>query len=179
MRTAEPDQAAEVLGFLQAVAAETTFLLTEPDEFAMSQEDERRWIQTHLEDPGKLALWAEQAGSIIGSLSFENGCRRRNAHQGSFGMAVRAAWRGVGVGTALLECLLEWAKANALIEKVGLAVFSGNLPAIALYQKFGFREEGRQLRQIKLGNHEYQDLILMYRFVKDGAACPGEVGCTA
>jgi ribosomal protein S18 acetylase RimI-like enzyme len=40
-----------------------------------------------------------------------------------------------------------------------------NLLAIALYRKFGFLEEGRQPRQIKLGPGEYQELILMYRWV--------------
>ena len=80
-------------------------------------------------------------------------------------MSVRESWQKMGVGTALLQCLLEWAEANALIEKVGLAVFSDNLPAINLYRKFGFIEEGRQPRQIKMGQDTYQDLVLMYRHV--------------
>ena len=80
-------------------------------------------------------------------------------------MSVRAEWRRMGVGRALLQSLLDWAEASQPIEKVGLAVFSDNLPAIGLYKMFGFIEEGRQLKHIKMGPNEYQDLILMYRFV--------------
>jgi ribosomal protein S18 acetylase RimI-like enzyme len=56
-------------------------------------------------------------------------------------------------------------EASPLIEKVCLGVFHDNLPAIGLYRKFGFKEEGRQPRGIKLGPGDYQDVILMYPFV--------------
>jgi transglutaminase-like putative cysteine protease len=34
-----------------------------------------------------------------------------------------------------------------------------------MYRKFGFVEEGRQPRQIKMGPDAYQDMVLMYRYV--------------
>jgi transglutaminase-like putative cysteine protease len=153
------------MAFCQAVSDEAKYVLTQPDEFPSNEEEQRKWIQSHLDQPGQLVLVAEASGCLIGSLSFENGQRRRNAHQGTFGMSVRESRFRTGVGTALLGCLLEWAEANPLIEKVGLAVFADNLPAINLYRKFGFAEEGRQPRQIKMGPDAYQDLLLMYRYV--------------
>jgi RimJ/RimL family protein N-acetyltransferase len=165
IRTALPDDAKQFMAFCQAVGGEAKYILTQPDEFPASGEEQRKWIQSHLDQPGQLALLAEASGCLIGSLSFENGQRRRNAHQGTFGMSVRETWQRMGVGTALLQCLLEWAEANALIEKLGLAVFSDNLPAINLYRKFGFVEEGCQPNQIKMGTDAYQDLVLMYRYV--------------
>jgi RimJ/RimL family protein N-acetyltransferase len=77
------------------------------------------------------------------------------------------AWsrRGRGVGTALLQCFIEWAEANPLTEKVGLGVFARNETAIRLYRKFGFLEEGRQPKEVKMRPNEYEDVILMYRFV--------------
>jgi transglutaminase-like putative cysteine protease len=165
VRTALPDDAAQLMAFCQAVGGEAKYILTQSDEFTSNEEEERKWIQSHLDQPGQLALVAEASGCLVGLLSFENGQRRRNAHQGTLGMSVRENWQRMGVGTALLRCLLDWAEANPLIEKVGLAVFSDNLPAISLYRKFGFIEEGRQPRQIKLGSDAYQDLVLMYRYV--------------
>lgn len=165
IRTALPDDAVRFMAFCQTIASEAKYLLTQPDEFPASEEEQRKWIQSHFDQPGHLALVAEASGCLIGSLSFENGQRRRNAHQGTFGMSVRENWQRMGVGTALLRCLLDWAEANPLIEKIGLAVFSDNLPAINLYRRFGFVEEGRQPRQIKMGPDAYQNLVLMYRHV--------------
>ena len=80
-------------------------------------------------------------------------------------MSVERAWRGKGVGEGLLHTLMEWAKENPLIEKVGLSVLSSNTRAIGLYKKAGFVEEGRRPREIKMGHGEYVDEILMFRFV--------------
>lgn len=170
VRTALPDDATALPGFLRAVAGESSHLLTQPDEFTQTEEEQQAWIQAHLDGPGQIVMVAEAGGELIGVLSFENGHRRRNTHQGALGMSVREAWRGVGVGTAMLQRLLDWAARNSLIEKVGLAVFATNHPAIGLYRKFGFVEEGRQPKQIKLGPGRYEDVVLMYRFVKERAS---------
>ena len=142
--------------------------MIQPDEFPSTEEQERQWIQEHLDHPGKLALVAEVAGAIVGSLSFENGPFHRTSHCGVFGVSVRKDWRGKGIGTAMLKTLLEWAEASPLIEKVGLSVFSTNTDAIRLYTRLGFVEEGRRPKQIKLGPGQYVDEVLMGRFVKPG-----------
>jgi RimJ/RimL family protein N-acetyltransferase len=71
----------------------------------------------------------------------------------------------MGIGTALLQTLIDWAEANPLIEKIGMAVFANNERAIRLYRKLGFVEEGRRPREMKLGPGWYVDDVLMYRFV--------------
>jgi RimJ/RimL family protein N-acetyltransferase len=165
IRSAHPDDAVALLSHAKAVAQESDFLLTEPDEFTMTEDEERQWIQDHLDSPGKICLVAEASGVVIGSLGCESGQRRRVAHCGTFGMAVLKDWRGQGVGTAMLQCFLEWAEANPVIEKVGIGVLASNEPAIRLYRKSGFVEEGRQPKEIKIGPGQYEDVILMYRFV--------------
>jgi RimJ/RimL family protein N-acetyltransferase len=165
IRCAEPDDAMDLLAHAKAVAQESDFLLTEPDEFNMTEDEERKWIQDHLDGLGNICLLAEASGVIIGSLGCENGKRRRAAHRGTFGMAVIEEWRRQGVGTALLQCFLAWAESSPMIEKVGLGVFATNEPAIALYQKSGFVEEGRQPKEIKIGPGRYDDVILLYRLV--------------
>lgn len=80
-------------------------------------------------------------------------------------MAIAPEWRGMGVGNALLETLIAWAKTRPRIEKICLAVLADNIPAIGLYRKYGFQEEGRRIREIKTGPDEYSDDLLIYRFV--------------
>ena len=135
-----------------------------PDEFDRTEDQERQWIQEHIDGPGKLVVLAEVSGTVIGCLSFDNGSCRRIAHRGSLGISVRENWRGQGIGTAMLQALIDWAEANPLIEKIGLSVFANNVDAIRLYERLGFVEEGRQPREMKLGPGEYADNILMYRF---------------
>jgi RimJ/RimL family protein N-acetyltransferase len=166
IRCAAPDDAAALLVHAKDILSEGMFGVTRPDEFNLTVEEESDWIRAHLNAPGDLVLVAEAEGAIGGLLFFESGPRLRQAHRGTLHMSVERAWRGQGVGEALLNTLMEWAKQNPVIEKVGLAVLSTNTRAIGLYKKAGFIEEGRRPREIKIGPNEYVDEVLMFRFVK-------------
>jgi RimJ/RimL family protein N-acetyltransferase len=166
IRTAQPDDAAALLAYIRPLAQETGFFILEPDEFPATEEQEQQWVQDHLDSPGKLVLLAEADGTIIGNVSFDNGPHRRIAHRGTLGIGVVKQWRGRGVGTALLQMLLEWATATPLIEKVCLEVFATNETAIRLYRTLGFIEEGRRPKDIRRGPGQYVDTVAMYRLVK-------------
>jgi RimJ/RimL family protein N-acetyltransferase len=165
IRSARPEDAEVLIAYVKVVTQESDYLIIQADEFQNTEEEERQWVQKRVDDPGKIAIVAEASGELIGLLDFDNGSRKRLAHRGTLGMTVRKEWRDRGVGTALLQCFIEWAEANPLTEKVGLGVFAGNEAAIQLYRRFGFVEEGRQPKEVKMGPNEYEDVILMYRFV--------------
>ena len=165
IRSSQPDDATQLIAFVRSVLAESPFIGLEPDEFTFTEEQERKWIQDHLDGPDKLIILAEVSGAVIGCLTFENGSFRRIAHRGSLAISIREHWRGQGIGTVMLQTLIDWAEANPLIEKIGLSVFATNVDAIRLYKRLGFLEEGCQPREIKLGSGEYTDHVLMYRFV--------------
>ncbi|WP_211748632.1 GNAT family N-acetyltransferase [Paenibacillus sp. Marseille-Q4541] len=57
------------------------------------------------------------------------------------GMALVKGYRGQGMGTALLTRLFEEMKRIG-IKRVSLSVDPNNLPAVTLYQRFGFQEVG-------------------------------------
>ena len=67
---------------------------------------------------------------------------------------------------ALLVALITWAEQHPVLEKVCLQVFATNTRAIALYTSLGFKEEGRQRRDVKLETGVYVDVFLMAKFVK-------------
>ena len=56
-------------------------------------------------------------------------------------MGVLREFRGHGIGRALAKTTIEAAWSFGLL-RVSLAVREGNGPAIALYEKLGFRREG-------------------------------------
>jgi RimJ/RimL family protein N-acetyltransferase len=165
VRSATLGDAGVLIEHAKAVLAEGLFGVSQADEFTFTLEQERDWIRQHNESPGDLVLVGEVSGSVVALLFFESGPRKRQAHRGSLHMSVERAWRGKGVGEGLLHALMDWAKENPLIEKVGLSVLSSNTRAIGLYKKLGFIEEGKRPREIKMGPGEYVDEILMFRFV--------------
>jgi RimJ/RimL family protein N-acetyltransferase len=166
IRTAQPDDAETLLEYVRGVVEETDFFIPESDELPRTVEEERTWIQDHLSHPGKILLLAEMHSGIVGNVRFESGQYRRTAHRGNLSMAVVKQWRGRGVGTSLLQAALDWAELISRVEKVCLEVFATNSAAIGLYNKLGFVEEGRRIKDIKLGAGNYVDTVTMYKFVK-------------
>ncbi len=79
---------------------------------------------------------------------------------GELGMLVAREWRGRGVGSALLEAAIAWARGRGL-HKLSLTVFAHNEPAIALYRKYGFVEEGRRVKHFRRANGELWDALEM------------------
>jgi ribosomal protein S18 acetylase RimI-like enzyme len=79
---------------------------------------------------------------------------------GEIAMAVARPWRGRGVGSALMQTAVQWAREQGL-HKLSLSVFPHNTSAIALYRKFGFVEEGRRIKHYRRTSGELWDLIEM------------------
>jgi RimJ/RimL family protein N-acetyltransferase len=113
---------------------------------------EKRAASWHIDG----TLVAVAAGEIVGLLHVE----ANSFGFGEIGMLVAADWRGRGVGTALVNEAIEWARSHGL-HKLTLSVFPHNDAAIALYRKFGFEEEGRRSKQIRRANGELWDLVEM------------------
>jgi putative acetyltransferase len=76
------------------------------------------------------------------------------------GMLVDSEWRGRGVGSALMEACIDWAREHGA-HKVMLEVWPHNSAAIALYNKFGFKQEGLFVRQYRRRNGELWDAVRM------------------
>ena len=81
---------------------------------------------------------------------------------GEIGMAVDRDWRGRGVGSALLQAAIDWAR-GAGLHKLCLEVFPHNAAGIALYRRAGFAEEGRRVAQYRRASGELWDAIVMGR----------------
>jgi ribosomal protein S18 acetylase RimI-like enzyme len=65
----------------------------------------------------------------------------RQKHRGGLGMGILPSFRGQGLGSQLMDAVLRHSKLFGL-EKIELQVYTTNTPAISLYKKFGFVEEG-------------------------------------
>ncbi len=157
VETALPKDADQLIQFTKNILVEAPYLLTSSAEFRITTEKQKQLLQEIYKNEGRLALLADYEGGIIRFL-FHCGHRKRNEHQGSFGMSVKKEFRNQGVGKALLKSLIRWAENNPLIERISLEFFSNNKGAIHLYTSFGFVEEGIQRRAIKNVDGSYEDI---------------------
>ena len=80
-------------------------------------------------------------------------------HVADLGLMVARSHRGRGIGRALLEQSVDWAR-QVGVSKLELHVFPHNEPAIALYESFGFEREGYRRRHYRRAG-ELVDAILM------------------
>jgi ribosomal protein S18 acetylase RimI-like enzyme len=78
------------------------------------------------------------------------------------GMLIIAGWRGLGLGSRLLDAAIEWSTAVGA-HKVALEVWPHNSSAIELYRRAGFVKEGRRQRHYRRQSGEIWDAVLMGR----------------
>jgi len=151
-----------IIKYSKILFASTDQVLTTFEEYTISIENEKIWINNFKQNSNSFILIAEHENQIIGLLFFIPNSKKRNSHTGEFGVSVHPNFQGVGIGRILIESLLVWAKNNIHIEKVYLNVFCTNHFAIKLYKDLGFIEEGRHIKAIKQASGEYIDTIQMY-----------------
>lgn len=115
--------------------------------------------------PGTRSLVAEIDGRVVGNLGLTPEAADRRRHVASIGMAVHDDFQGQGVGTALMEAVIELAENWIGITRIELTVYTDNAPAIGLYKKFGFKIEGTGPRYA-FRDGEYVDAYYMARVKK-------------
>jgi RimJ/RimL family protein N-acetyltransferase len=158
VRRARKEDAAALLRYAEVLFAEPGLsLLYAPGEFSKTLADEEAFIESYG-GPNALILVATATDEVIGSLAFRAGTLARTRHAGTFGVAVARAWRGVGVGSVLIERLIVWAREHPEIERIGMGVFETNPDAVRLYRRFGFQEEGRRRAAVRLGDRRVDEI---------------------
>ncbi len=139
------------------------FIPLTPDEFNPTLNEQIQWINEHINGKNDLLLIAEYNSEIIGNIDLTINHRQMLKHTGYIGMGVHEDWQNQGIGTALMEKIINWSDNNPEIEILWLQVFGNNEAGINLYKKFGFIEEGRQTSFIKSPEGEYIDNLIMTR----------------
>ena len=99
---------------------------------------------------------ADADGILVGNLWID----LRPYNVADLGMLVDREWRQQGVGTALMDAGLSWAR-SAGAHKVALQLWPHNRAALALYRKFGFVQEGLLRRHYPRRNGELWDAVVM------------------
>lgn len=159
IRKAELRDAASIVKAEQEIAQEPGFFCSQPSE--LSKEN----VKNTIEASNGIYFVAECNGCIAGHAFLEILPLQSLKHIGQLNIAVHKGFQNRGIGTQLMEKIIEWAKESESIEKIELNVRASNVQAIALYKKMGFLEEGCLKRRVKT-EIGYIDDILMALHVK-------------
>jgi putative acetyltransferase len=127
-----------------------------------------QWRKRLAEPPeGFVSLVAcVENNEVVGNLGLHTSPNRpRRRHVGQIGMAVRDDWQGKGVGTALMQAVIDLADNWLNLRRLELEVFVDNAPAIRLYEKCGFTIEGT-LVDFAFRDRQYVDTYFMARLRK-------------
>ena len=165
VREAEPGDAGGLVALAQQVGAEPEGWLIADDSWR-GVGDERRYLKALKRHPHAAVFVVEEGGEIIGRLSVARDPHPASFHVADLGLMVASGYRRRGVGRALLDRAVGWAR-ETRVRKLELHVFPHNEAAIALYENFGFVREGYRREHYRRGAG-YVDAILMAFWV-DGA----------
>ncbi len=158
IREIRPEEAEQTLEYLKKVGAETDNLSFGAEGLPITPKQEREYLRKTLDSENSVMLGAWKDGEMIADASL-NGLSKRMAHRAELGISVlRSEW-GRGVGSALMEKLIDCAAKNKT-EILHLEVRSDNERAIRLYEKFGFKTIGTFPAYIKIKD-EYKDVLIM------------------
>lgn len=150
-RVPGPEEAEAYWQMLDGLDHETGFMLYEPGERAHDLGRIEGMLAAAKEQPEQMFVQvAEVDGKMVGFVYAGRGERRRTAHSAYVVTGIRAGFRGQGLGSGLFERMIAWAAENGVV-RLELTVFCDNLPAIALYRKFGFEIEGTRRGSMLVG----------------------------
>ena len=161
LRNGEESDGSAVLENFNLTHTETDSLLSYPDENSFDPEKESQFLKQKAESTNEVEIIAFVDGKGVGTAGISAvGTKYKVRHRAEFGVGVRKEYWGLGIGGALLEACINCAK-EAGYTQLELSVVAENDRAIALYQKAGFIEYGRNPCGFHSRINGFQEIVYM------------------
>ncbi|ONI43288.1 hypothetical protein AN640_06495 [Candidatus Epulonipiscium fishelsonii] len=163
IKQAVKGDATDVIEYMKVVLEESDNFVTARDEL-ITLEEEEKFIEMYssLSTSGFFIGRIENQIVGIGILSALS--KKRIAHQASISISVKKEYWNLGIGTCLMQTMIDFAKQHGQTEIINLGVKSDNIHAIKLYKKFGFIEVGRYKDFFKIDNKYFDEIIMNLYF---------------
>jgi len=140
-----------------------------PSAFSASPEDLEKMpieeVASRIPLPGgdDVLFGAYAGGALQGCAGFLREKGAKEAHKGYlWGVYVRAAFQGRGLGERLTLAVIDWGRPR--VDILRCAVTADNLAAKALYLRLGFKLYGTEPRAIRAGGRDHDDDLLALEF---------------
>lgn len=163
LRNARPEDADDLIKYLKVTSAETPYLIRKPEEITITKEKEEKFLQAKIDAERELMLIALIDGRHIGNCSLMSiAPYKRYRHRCDVAIALYKEYCGCGIGTAMLQTVLNVAK-EVGYEQAELEVMVENKNAIDVYEKMGFEKYGIFPDNMKYADGSYMDACWMMK----------------
>lgn len=160
IRKVNAGDAEKMVEYKTFISLESDFLTFGRNEIEITTDKEQQGIESINNKDNSIMIVALFDGEIVGSIVFRGGERNRLMHVGEMGVTIRKPYWGLGIGSFLLEFLIEWAKGTGIVRKINLRVRADNENAIKLYKKFDFKNEGILTRDFCINGEFYNSISM-------------------
>ncbi|WP_272674739.1 MULTISPECIES: GNAT family N-acetyltransferase [unclassified Providencia] len=113
-------------------------------------------------DPLVTQFVATIGEEIVGLLVISQPSQVRRRHVATFGITVSETHQGKGIGSQLMQVMVDYCDNWLNVHRIELEVFAANGSGIGLYEKFGFELEGR-MKDYAFRDGQYVDAVMMSR----------------
>jgi GNAT superfamily N-acetyltransferase len=123
-------------------------------DFSPNPDKQRRGLAALLASPaGHIAIARDRTGRAIGMATAQLVISTAEGAPSAWieDVVVREGWRGHGLGRALLDAVVAWARTRGAVRAQLLADLD-NAPALAFYDRLAWRPTRLGARRLMLGN---------------------------
>lgn len=150
--------------FRYATFSETHFLARYPEEYEQNLDAMREGLAHCAESARSFEVGAFAGEKLVGEFGVGQMPHLKCCHRAGMGISVLQDYWGCGLGSYLMQLAIDQTRANGF-EQLELDVYSDNVRAIHLYEKFGFERCGATPHGFKLKDGTYRDDILMVKML--------------
>jgi len=159
VRPAQSGDSCAIIDTVRSNANERSYVLME--HYGKDADSEREYI-CGLDTAKNLLIVAETGGDVVGclaALQADGGRRPETAHLLHVGLHLREAFRGLGIGTHLLDYAVSWAREKGF-KKLEANIFTTNKYSLGMFTKAGFAEEGVRKNRIQVGRELINEVLM-------------------
>lgn len=163
IREAVPDDAENMISYLNQVGGESDYLLHGENEFNVPTEGVKRKLAMSKDSENSVVLIALENEQIIARAELLGYYPARTRHRAQFSISVRKDYWGQGIGTEMIKRIFERAE-KMNVRVIELEVISDNARGINLYHKMGFTDIGVYKDYFNV-NGMFKDAVVMQKIL--------------
>lgn len=166
IREPKEDDARAIIEYCNTVGGESDNLTFGKDEFHNTIEQEIDFIKRINEGSNIMMLLGVINCSIVSIANIIRQTKKRLSHNSEIGISVKKDYWRNGIGSIVIEQLINYAKECGEIKNISLGVRATNLNAIKMYEKFGFVKVGVHNKYFNI-NGVYDDELIMDLYLEE------------
>ena len=156
--------AENIIKYLNTVGSESNNLLFGKGEFPLTVEQEKAYISRINQSSNSFMVIETINNEIVSVAQLSSPNMKRISHNSEIAISVKKDYWNIGIGSAVMEELIKFAKDKGSIKTISLGVREYNNIAIKLYEKYGFKKIGTHKNYFNI-EETYYDEILMDLYI--------------